>query len=205
MIVSVVLPPMPYGARIVCGLLGTLLAGILNLVFRRARWRWQQFPAALAVSAVVILAASWAGLDSGNRTEYAFLGAVVGITCIRGSRPAQPLKDFPLRAIVVVATAAALGPVVGLAAHYLRYQLGRVRLADQWEIARSLDDGVVDSIAGAVLMAIMVAGSWDLWRSAAPKQGDVPASEAPVGGVGETRRPHAAEHPDVPPSEAPGG
>ncbi len=205
MIVSVGLPPMPYGDRIVCGLLGTLLGGILNLVFRRARWRWQQFPAALAVSAVVILAVSWAGLNSGNRTEYAFLGAVVGIAWIRGSRPAQPLKDFPLRAIAVVGAAAALGPLIGLAAHYVRYRLGRVRLADQWEIARSLDDGVVDSIAGAVLMAIMVASSWSLWRSAAPNQAEVPPSEAPVGGVGEARRPHAAEHPDVPPSEAPGG
>jgi hypothetical protein len=153
------LPPMPLGPRLVLGLLGTLFAGVLNLVFRRATVRWWQLGAALLISPVVIFAASGFGLNSGQPTEYVFLGAVVGIICIRGSRPAGPIPALPLRAVVVFIAFAVLGPVVGVACHYSRYQAGVAELHDDWEIQLSIEDGVIASIAGCVLAGIMALAS----------------------------------------------
>jgi hypothetical protein len=172
MLLFAVLPPMPLGPRIVCGVLGALVAGLLNLVFRRAGWRWRQFPVALGIASAVILAASYAGLSSGDRTEYVFLGAIVGIACIRGSREAGCLPDFPLRASVVVGAAVVLGPVMGLAFHYLRYQVGTVDPYDAWEIQFSLEDGTTASALGAVLMGIMVVASLGLTRLASGRDSD---------------------------------
>jgi hypothetical protein len=153
------LPPMPFGPRLVCGVLGTIFTGVLNLVFRRARWRWHQFALALGLSPLVILAASRAGLASGDRTEYVFLGGVVAIGCIRGSPTIRPLPDYSVRAWTAIGAAIAFGPVMGLVAHWLRYLLGWVDLLDDWEIRLSLEDGVNASFAGAVLMVILIIGS----------------------------------------------
>jgi hypothetical protein len=168
---------MPLGPRIVCGILGTLFAGLLNLVFRRAGWRWRQFPVALGIASAVILAASYAGLSSGDRTEYVFLGAIVGIACIRGSRAVGTLPDFTLGAFVVVGAAVVLGPVMGLAFHYLRYLRETVDLYDAWEIQLSLEDGITASTAGGVLMVIMVVGSLGLTRFACGSGSDFSSSK----------------------------
>ena len=153
------LPAMPVGPRVLCGALGAFAAGALNLAFRRASWSWRQFLVAMILSLAAILAATCAGLSSGDRTGYVFLGGLVGIACIRGSPAAGPLADFSLRAGVVIGAAVALGPVMGLAFHYLRYRIGDVDLFDDWEVKLSLEDGVIASIAGGLLMTIMVVGS----------------------------------------------
>jgi hypothetical protein len=177
--VFALLPPMPLGQRLMCGLLGALFTGVLNLVFRRARWRWHQFLLALGVSSLVILAASYAGLASGQRTDYVFLGSLVSIACIRGSPAAKPLPDFSVRAWTVIGAAVALGPVMGLVAHWLRYLLGMVALYDDWEIGLSLEDGVAASFAGATLMVFLVLASLRLsgYRAAAATGHAVPVAD----------------------------
>src|SRR5262245_18651545 len=101
MIPIALLPKMEMGPRIVCGVLGAIVAGMLNLVFRRARWRWHQFTVAIAVAPIAILLGSCSGWCSGgNRTEYVFTGALVGIVCIRGSVCGRRLPDFAVRAWV---------------------------------------------------------------------------------------------------------
>jgi hypothetical protein len=166
--VFAMLPPMPLGLRLLCGVLGAIVTGALNLAFRRAHWRGTQLVVALALAPVVILAASFAGLSSGDRTAYVFLGGLVGIACIRGSPAPGPLADFSLRAWVVIGAAVALGPAMGLVFHYLRYQAGAVELFDDWEVKLSLEDGFRASIAGGLLMAIMVVGSWGQSRCSPP-------------------------------------
>ena len=165
--VFALLPPMPLGPRIICGLLGTLVTGVLSLVFRRARWRWHQLVLALGLSPLVILAASRAGVASGDRTEYVFLGGLVAIVCVRGSPTVRPLPDFSVRAWTVIGAAVALGPVMGLVAHGLRYWLGVVDLFAGWEIGLSLEDGLIASFVGAALIVVLVVGSLGLSGQAA--------------------------------------
>ena len=162
------LPPMPLGPRLVLGLLGMLFAGVLSLVFRRARVRWGQWAAAAALTPAVIVALSALGLNSGQRTEYVFWGAVVGIVCVRGRRPAGPTPAFGTRSAVVFIAFATLGPVVGLLFHWLRYQAGVVELYDGWEIRLSLEDGAIASVAGCLLAGLLVIMSASRARSAAP-------------------------------------
>ncbi len=162
------LPPMPLEPRLECGILGTVLAGVLNLVFRRAQFRGHQFAAALLLSPLAIVVASEAGLSSGDRTEYVFLGALVGITFVRGSRAPGPLSDYRVRVRGVLIAAVVLGPVMGLVAHYIRYRAGRVGLFDSWEIELSLVDGGIASCAGGLLMVIMAVGSRGLAPCTSP-------------------------------------
>ena len=149
------LPPMPLGPRLVLGLLGTLFAGLLNLVFRRAKIRWRQCALAFVLCPFVILAATTLGLNSGQPTDYVFFGAAVGILCIRGTPREGAIPHFSYRAAIVLITFAIFGPVMGLAFHYLRYQAA-VELHDAWEIGLSLEDGVAASLAGCLLGAILV-------------------------------------------------
>jgi hypothetical protein len=147
---------MPLGQRLLLGLLGTLCAGLLNLAFRGAKVRWGQWAVALVLSPAVVLAATALGLNSGQRTEYVFCGALVGILCVRGSRPPGPIPAFSPRAVVVLVAFASLGPAVGLASHYLRYKAGLVALGDEWEIELALADGLIASFAGCILAGLMV-------------------------------------------------
>jgi Tol biopolymer transport system component len=144
------------GKRFVLGFLGMLFAGLLNLCFRRAKWRWKNFCWALLITAPVVLLTWKLGLITGQRTEYVLLGAVVGILCIRGSRPPEPIPGFRYRVIIVLLAIIILGPVVGLMFHYLRYLAGVVTLYDDWEIRLSLLDGLIASIAGLILAAFMI-------------------------------------------------
>ena len=162
------LPPMPLGPRLVLGLSGTLFAGLLNLVFRNARVRRDQWAVAFVLSPTVVLAATGLGLSSGQRTEYVFCGAVVGVLCVRGDPRAGAIPSFFGRAAVVLIAFAALGPVVGLAIHYLRYRAGVVRLDDEREIQLSLEDGVTASVVGCLLGGIMVLASVG-WCSEGPR------------------------------------
>jgi hypothetical protein len=133
------------------------------LKFRRAHWLWHQFLLAFLISPAVILVATIAGVSSGDRTEYVLLGAIVGLACIRGVTAELP--DYRLRAGVALLAAAALGPVMGLVFHLLRYTLGFVELTDGWEIGLSLEDGYIASMAGVFLMMVMVSASFGLDKS----------------------------------------
>jgi hypothetical protein len=123
---------------------------------------------------MVILIATGLGLSSGQRTEYVFCGAVVGILYIRGTPRAGVASHFWRRAAAVLIAFAALGPVIGLAFHYLRYRAGLVQLNDDWEIQLSLEDGVIASFAGCLLAGILVLSSigWNRERKtlAAPRR-----------------------------------
>jgi hypothetical protein len=175
-----ILPPMPLTPRLILGLLGTLFAGLLNLVFCGSKGRARQFVWAFALSPAVILGASMLGLNSGQRTDYVFLGAVVGIVCVRGTRPPGPIPAFGRRALVVFIAFIVLGPLVGLAFHWLRYQAGYVALYDDWEIQLSLEDGFEASIAGSLLAGTMVLASalrleqWAAGSSPAPRSPTLP-------------------------------
>lgn len=114
-------------------------------------------------------------MTSGDRTDYVFLGAVVGFICIRGI--AVKLPDFSLRAWVVVGAAVVLGPIMGFAFHLLRYGLGFVELKDDWEINLSLLDGAIASVAGGMLMGIMVLASLGLAESEAPSNVETSTSK----------------------------
>jgi hypothetical protein len=153
------LPPLPMENRLIVGLLATLFAGALNLVFRRAAPRWSQWTLALVVSPATIWLISYLGENSGQRTPYAFWGAVAGIAVVRGRRPPGPISAFGRRTAVVVAGFVLMGPPVGLGFHYLRYVAGVVKLDDAWEIQLSLEDGVDASITGAFLALVLVLGS----------------------------------------------
>src|SRR3712207_2606037 len=96
------MPPLPLEVRLVLGLLGTLFAGILNILFRSVMPRWWEIPLAFVISPSLILLLSLpGGLDSGQRTESVFCGAIVGIACIRGSRLGRPISNFVSRAVIV--------------------------------------------------------------------------------------------------------
>jgi hypothetical protein len=160
LILLALLPPMPMQPRIVCGLLGTLVVGVLNLIFRRSALRLGQLLMALVISPGVIVVCSYIGLAEGNdRTEYIFWGAIVGLVCVRGSGKTQYLSDFQQRAWIFIGAAIVLGPVMGLVAHLVRCQITGDSLDDEWEIKLSLFDGVIASFAGAILMGLMVFGS----------------------------------------------
>jgi hypothetical protein len=150
------LPPMPLGARLVLGLLGTLFAGILNLVFRKAAPKWWQFGLAFLLCPGVILLISEIGENSGQRTPFVFFGALVGIVCIRGRGRPEGIPSFALRAGIVFVTFVALGPVIGLGSYFLRYQARVVRWEDSWERGLSLEDGFDAGFAGAILALTMI-------------------------------------------------
>jgi hypothetical protein len=150
------LPPMPLLPRLVLGLVAAILAGILNLVFCRARWRLGQFILVIFVAPMVVYLASVSGLSSGQRTDCVILGAIVGILVVRGSQRHERIPSFRARAIVLLMAVVVLGPATGLVFHYLRYLAGWVTLDDSWEIRLSLQDGIVASVAGSVLAVLMI-------------------------------------------------
>ncbi len=150
------LPPMPLLPRLVVGVVAAILAGILNLVFCRARWRWSQLVAAVFAAPIVVYLVSWLGLKSGQRTGYALVGAIVGILIVRGAPPSRPIPSFRTRAVVLFAAVVVLGPAIGLAFHCLRCSTGWVVLDDFSEIRLSLQDGIIASVAGTVLAVLMI-------------------------------------------------
>jgi hypothetical protein len=156
MIIVALLPPMPLSPRIALGILGMLFAGMLSLVFRRAHFRLLQWVTALALAPAVIVFLSILGLNSGQKTEYVFCGALVGIVCVRGQRPFEPIPAFASRSLALFAAFALCGPAIGLLFHYFRYKAGLVQLVDEWEIGLSLEDGVIASAYGCILAGILV-------------------------------------------------
>lgn len=150
------LPPMPLLSRLVLGLVAAILAGFLNLVFCRAHWRLGQLVLAAFVAPLVVYLASLLGLNSDQSTEYALLGAIVGICVVRGAPPRQPIPSFQTRAAILLTAVILLGPVIGLVAHFLRYLVDSVTLNDSQEIQLSLLDGIVTSVAGTALAALMI-------------------------------------------------
>ena len=180
---------MPLGPRLVLGLLGMLAAGVLSLVFRRARPPWGQWAAAAALTPAVIVALSALGLNSGQRTRYVFWGAVVGILCVRGDRSAKPIPAFAVRSAVVFVAFVVLGPAVGLLFHWLRYQAGIVALDDDWEIGISLEDGAIASAVGCLLAGLLVlASAGGGWGSAPSGPATSPSA---AGGSAEPSAPLA--------------
>lgn len=150
------LPPMPLLPRLVLGLAAAILAGILNLVFCRVHWRLSQLVLAAFVAPLVVYLASLLGLHSDQPTEYALLGAIVGIFVERGAPPRQPIPSFQTRAAILLTAAILLGPVIGMVAHFLRYLVGSVTLDDSQEIQLSLQDGIIASVAATVLAVLMI-------------------------------------------------
>ena len=120
---------------------------------------------------------------------------MVGIACIRGAPTSGHLPDFWLRAFVVVGLAIALGLVVGFAFHFLRYQEGTVDLFDDLEMRLSFEAGIDASIAGGILMGLMVIGSLGLSRRVPGGAFDTSYPEFP-GAIPESRWPSASAEPD---------